>query len=106
MNKKFETIGDQCIHKYPEKLPIVVHYSKQFTTTSYNYLVKNDSTIGQFIISIRQKISLNYCEMLLICIGNQYIDESERIDMLFTKYKNSVDGCLHLSVEKKVTFKV
>lgn len=97
------TIGEFAKSKYPDKIPIIVHYENKALG---NFLVKNDMTVTSFIVMIRQKIKLEYSDTLVAMINDEVVDPAEQLDMLYNKYMNATDKCLHLNVKRENTLKI
>lgn len=97
---KITTIGELAIIKHPDKIPVIVHYEN---SKSDNFLVHNDNTIGNFAVIIRQKIKLNYSEILLISVNGTILDANELISILYSKYKNPKDNCIHFDISRQNT---
>lgn len=114
VNKKITTIGALAIAKYPDKIPVIVNYENIILTTPKqskqtnqakceNFLVRNDYTVGNLAVNIRQKIKLNYSEILLISVKDNVLDASEMIADLYDRYQDPVDGCVHFRISKEST---
>lgn len=103
-NKKI-TIGDFAISKYSNRIPVVVHYLNPTISNNYyhNLLIRNDSTIGNLIVMLRQKNKISHNELIIIILNNKMVDEFIMIKDLYDKYKKNEDGCLHLNVQKENT---
>lgn len=62
--------------KYPDRIPIIVELSKNSNSEiipkggKYKYLVPDSITVGQFLYTIRQKLSLNPSRAIYIFFGN------------------------------------
>lgn len=105
-----ETIGDICVKKYPNRIPVVVHYENipligtNLINSQKQFLVQQETTIANFNVIIRRNTRISYVEILNLSINEKILDNNETIYQLYTKYKNALDGCLHIVVSKNSTF--
>ena len=111
MNKTSKiTIGDKYVEKYPDQIPIIVHYNNITflngtpSKTTSQMLVPGDTSLGYLIIIIRRQAKIAYNELLVMSINKTPISttSTDTLSMSYTKYKNPDDGCLHILVEKDI----
>ena len=111
MNKKTDTIGKRFMEKYPDKIPIIIQYDKEIKFSKINnglgkFLVPNDITIGKLLLVIRTNASISHTESLSVLINNTAPKISDTIGIVYSKYKNINDDCLHINITKEKTFGV
>jgi len=109
MNKKSNTIGKDIMQKYPDKIPIVIHYDKEIKfdanmEPSTKFLVPYDTTVGYILLMLRQRAKISQNESLSLLINNKLPPISSNIKDLYIKNKNKIDECLHIHVMKEKTF--
>ena len=110
MNKTTKvTIGDKFREKYPDQIPIVVHYNDVSFLNGIapkktsQLLVPSNTTLGYLIIIIRRHGKIAYNEPLVMAInrvGNIASSSTEGLTDIYHKHKDADDGCLHIYVEK------
>jgi len=105
MNKKiFNTIGEKCIVNYPDRIPVII-YCQNNKIKPIQFLAKNSMTVSCLLAYIRKKIKISYSQSLDISINGILISPTETIELLYPKYKNTNDGCIHMTVSAKNIFK-
>lgn len=97
-----KTIGEKCIEKYPDRIPVIVHYDKNESIGKF--LVPSDKSLGHLLITIRRSSRIAYTDNLFVFIDNKLVPTSDLISLLYTKYKDKSDNCLHITVKKDNTF--
>lgn len=100
-------IGKQLLLKYPDKIPIVLHYyqiKQSDGKTVQKILLPADKTIAYLISDIRKRTNISASEAIYIFVNELVPSNSSTIEMLHTKFKSEKDYCLHMVVAKENTF--
>ena len=104
MNKNnTTTIGEKCIEIYPDRIPIIIHYEKNNSSTS-NFLVPADATVGHLLINIRRNAKISYSDNLWVYVNNKMVVTTDLLSQLYTNNKDKTDNCLHVTIKKNNTF--
>lgn len=100
MNKNKITLGKKCIESYPGRIPIIAKY-KNNNNLINNFLVPDNITVGHLTALFRRKINIKYDECLSIEVNGLLMSPDEYLSLIFIKYKNQNDGCLHIVINKE-----
>jgi len=114
-DRKTMTIGQRLMNKYPNKIPIIIHYKDiQFielssdpapkTSNSNRLLIPDDFTIGYLLILIRRQTKISHTDGLFIFINQILPCTTSIISTVYQEHKNPFDDCLHVIVMKGNTF--
>ncbi len=96
----------RIIHKYPNRVPIIVYnskFSELQELDKHKYLVPNDMTLGQFIHVLRNKIKLEPEKALFINVNNIFPPISTLLAELY-KNNRDEDGYLYLTLSSESVF--
>lgn len=109
MNKIPLTIGSKFLEKFPDKIPVVVHYKdvmllKSAKTMTSNLLIPKDNSIGYILVIVRRNFKIPHTQSLFLFVNSTLVDTKDTLDLVYSKYKNPSDGCLHVFVGKESTF--
>lgn len=103
--RKVET--DRLLSKYPDKIPIIIENSDGSDLPNINknkVIMKDAITIGQLIIYIRRKISLEPSKALFLFVDNSVIPPTQStIGDMYNRYKDR-DGFLYITYTSENTF--
>lgn len=91
--------------KYPERVPIIIEQAAKSSLPPldrYKYLVP-DLTVGQFIYSIRKRMSLPQEQALFVFFNNELPPTSSMVKDIYTKLK-SEDGFLYGTIHSESCF--
>lgn len=107
--EKIKTLGDKCIEQYPNRIPVIITYdnniiflnnkNKESQSRQSQMLVHDNTTIGYLCMIIGRNAKINAIENIRAVINNTILQSDTPILELFSKYKNSFDGCLHITVK-------
>lgn len=100
----YRTIGDRLISSRPNFIPTIIEINLDNLVVTTKLLVKQNYTIAQLIIHLRNIGHINNKQCVVAFIGNNVIKSSDLIVVLHSYYKNVNDGCLHISLLKESTF--
>ncbi len=111
-DRKIMTLGQRLMNKYPNKIPIVVHYkdiqfielSPDTTKTSNRLLIPDDFTIGYLLILIRRQTKISHTDGLFMFVNQTLPCTTSIISTVYQEHKNPLDDCLHIMVMKENTF--
>ncbi len=96
--------SDRVRQKHPNKIPIIIEKSDNSDVVNIDknkWLVQQDLTVGQFLLTIRRRIKLDQSEGLFILIDNSYLpSNSETMGEVYEKHKD-MDGFLYCSYSKE-----
>jgi hypothetical protein len=104
------TIGKKIIEKYPDKVPIIIEFSKVIQLIKpkndnvLKMLVSNYQTTRFIHTELNKYVNLNPAETILVYCNNKMMPLTELIDFYYQKNKNPQDDCLHLFVTTENTF--
>jgi hypothetical protein len=96
--------------KYPSYVPIIVDYVNfgSYNNIKNKFLVSKDSTLSEFLYSIRKQLKLNPYEAIFIYFDNILIENSKTMGEIYNNYllknKSSDDKFLYATVSKETTF--
>lgn len=94
-------------NKYPDRIPVIIKKSNSndpIPDKPNKYLVPKDFSVGEFLYTIRKKISLHPSKALFIFVNNTILPAtSELIKTLYELYKND-DGFLYFTICSENTF--
>lgn len=106
MNK---TLGDKCIEEFPERVPVIAVYDTNILflnnknnaaqTRQSKLLVQGDTSIGYLCMIIGRNAKINKIENIRIVINDTIMHNNNTISELYDKYKDPLDGCLHVNVK-------
>jgi len=104
--RKKET--EKIMKKYDDRLPLIVERSPRTDLPEIDkkkYLVPNDLTIGQFMLTaLRQRLKVTSEKALFIFVGeNQIPPTAATIKEVYDKYKDE-DGFLYITYAGENTF--
>ena len=93
--------------KYPERIPVIVDqpYNPSLPTLNkHKFLVNHDMTIGQFIYTLRKRISLNPETAIFLYVSDSFLPttNSTLLDIYYN-YKDE-DGFLYCTLVGENTF--
>ena len=105
-NRDKTTIGDKYIEKYPGNIPVIVEYNGvNFIVEPKNkksqLLVPADTTLAYLVIIIRRSAKIVYSDNIVLYINGIRTTDSNTLSMVYPKYKNINDGCLHITAVKE-----
>jgi GABA(A) receptor-associated protein len=90
--------------KYPNRVPIIIESgTKGFVIEPKKYLVPKESTIAQFIASVRKYAKLNSKEALFFMVNNVMVPTSDTLSEIDSR-NTFEDDMLHMVVTKENTF--
>lgn len=98
--------SQRVLNKYPDKIPVIVEKSDNSTNDfpeidKHKWLIREDLTIGQFLLTIRRRIKLNENQALFLFVGQKYIpSNSDKMKSVYEKYKDK-DGFLYISYSEE-----
>lgn len=101
--------ANRVINKYPDRLPIIVEYSKDFSEKhkkmyKQRYLVFKDHNIGIFINVIRKEIDLSPDKALFILVQNKTLARlGDTVGEVYDKHKDD-DDILYIQIALESTF--
>lgn len=105
-----KTIGQKCIEKYPERIPIILHYINiplniiNGKTPTNKLLVLKNTNINSLMAVIRRRTKLLHSEALCILVNNKIVSVNDTVFTLYQYDKDPCDDCLHITVCKEDTF--
>ena len=85
--------------KHPERVPIIVTKGKNCQLKEmdkYKFLAPYDLTLGQFLVVIRKRISLDNSEALFVFVNNTLINTSQTLGTIYEDSKDQ-DGFLYMT---------
>jgi len=93
--------------KYPNRIPVICEkykYSRSAPNIDKNkYLVPNNTSLGQFISVIRQRMNLSHQIALYVFVSNFIPSNSQFISNLYSDHKDE-DGYLYIVYDIENTF--
>ena len=92
----------EAIQLYPNHLPVYVN-PRGFEMKKRRFLVKRNSTFGQFILQLRQYISLKYYQSLVCFVNNNMIPITTDMEELYEEHKDGL-GIITIDVSTESTF--
>jgi GABA(A) receptor-associated protein len=96
------------LRKYPERIPVCVYKNsgcKLNDLAKDKYLVPRNTTVGQFLFSIRKFIDLKPTEALFLFFGNGQLTATHTMmGEIYDQYKNKEDGMLYAVYSAENTF--
>lgn len=96
-------ISEKIMSKYPQRVPIIVDCKKEVNLDKNKYIVPYDLTVGQFMYVLKKRIKINYDQSIFLLCNNELIINTEVINNLFNKHKDS-DGFLYIIISLENTF--
>jgi len=97
--KKDRIEADRIMHKYSDRIPVIVTKNKRSTLTpdidKHKYLVPEDLTVGQFLYVIRKRIKLTPEQALFLFVGDEVASTSDLISTVYFRSHDPADGFLH-----------
>ena len=99
---------EKLIQKFPDRIPVICepsnnpnidisHYEKT------KYLVPQNITIGEFLLTIRNQLKLNSEEAIFLFINNTLPSITKSMGEIYNKFKDA-DGFLYLIFSGENTF--
>lgn len=115
--EKRQKVSKDLMDKYPTRIPIIISFqsSSKFHLIKHKYMVSSESSIGEFLIIIRDYIKNNDSktegpETISSQTGFYIFTESNTLAMIsdtitnvYLKYKN-IDGFLYFIISDENTF--
>ena len=100
-------IGKRVLDKYPDRVPVIV---QKITSSDIpdidrkKYLVPRDLTVGQFIMTIRKRISISSEKAMFVFVNNVLPTTSELMGTLYDQHRDSDDYLLYMIYANENTF--
>jgi GABA(A) receptor-associated protein len=95
----------RIMDKFPDRIPVICDCdpSQNWTISHRKYLVPRDYTIGQFIYTIRKRMSLKEEEAIYIIINNVVPPTSALMNQVYNDHKDA-DGFVYVNICKESAF--
>lgn len=93
--------------RYPDRVPVIVQQSPNSslpTLTKQKYLIPHDLTVGQFLLTIRQRLKMSSEQSIFLFVDNKLPPTSALFSELYQEHKDPQDGLLYLYIEPLQTF--
>jgi GABA(A) receptor-associated protein len=104
--KKEEAL--RILNKYPERVPIIVHRSRDATNTpeidNHKFLVPRDLTMGQFQYVIRKRLHLSPDKALFLFIENTTPPTSYLVSDIYDSHHDENTLFLFVTYSMENTF--
>jgi hypothetical protein len=99
-----QKLSQKMRDNHPEYVPVIVE-STNVNISRYKFIISKDSTVYNFILSLRKYISnLQSNESIFIFVNNNYIPTNNiLLSYLDHNYAN-IDGFLYIYLTKESTF--
>ena len=94
---------DNVLHKYPDRVPVIVDDESDFHIDRRKYLIPRDMTLGNFVSYIRKRVKIKGSDAMFIIIGDILPPISSTFETLYTAH-SSEDKLLHIVLKKENTF--
>lgn len=99
--------AQRILEKHPNKIPIIVEKadnSDGLEIDKTKWLISEEITVGQLLLTIRRRIKLDPSETIFIYVNNTYIPSNqETIGQLYNKHKEA-DLYLYITYSKEVAY--
>lgn len=92
------TPGEKCIQIYPDRIPIIIHHNN----LQKEYLAYRNTSIRYLTSLVRNNFRAKVSESLNLFVGYLQLDSCDIVFDLYVKYKNLIDGYLHISTNQIV----
>ena len=92
----------EAILKYPHHLPIYVN-PRGVEMKKRRFLVKRDSTFGQFIIQLKQYVTLKYHQSFICFINDMMVPITANMGELYEEHKDGL-GIMTIDVGTENVF--
>lgn len=96
--------SNRIIKKYPDKVPVIIERSDSSDISDidkHKWLIQEDITFGQLLLTIRRRIKLDQCDAIFIFINDNYVpNNNENIGLAYNKHKD-LDGFLYIAYSKE-----
>lgn len=105
-SKQINSDIKRILEKYPDRIPVIterVSDDNNGELTRYKYLVPQDFTVAQFLVILREKISLSPSHAIFIYVNRTIPMSSETIGQIHQKYADP-DGMLHIKYALESTY--
>lgn len=100
-------ISKIILDKYPERVPVIVQKVPSSDIPDINrkkYLVPRDLTVGQFIMTIRKRITITPEKAMFIFVNNILPTTSDLMGSLYNQHKDAADNLLYVAYSSENTF--
>ena len=88
-------------HRYPSSVPVVVRCD---FIEKRQYIVPYSVTVGQFLHTLRQSVSMHASQALFLFVGNNTLVPSAATMLYVTDHHLEDDGFLLMTLEKEKVF--
>jgi len=99
--------AQRILEKHPNKIPIIVEKadnSDGLEIDKTKWLISEEITVGQLLLTIRRRIKLDPSETIFIYVNNTYIPSNqETIGQVYNKHKEA-DLYLYITYSKEVAY--
>jgi GABA(A) receptor-associated protein len=97
--------SQRFLTKYPHRVPVVLlpGNKKMPQIAKHKFLVPGESILGEFILVIRQQISIQKEQAIFVMVNNILPPTSHTMSSLYTEYQDT-DGFLYISYTFENTF--
>ena len=92
--------------KFNGRVPIILNHGKEdkLELQKGSFLVKKETTLGQFMFMIRQKNKIKPTEAIYVFCNNILPKSTSTMVELWYEYHNDEDDILHLTCSRENTF--
>ena len=104
--KKHKNDAQMLREKYPTRIPIIITKDPKSDISEIDkkkYLVPEDYTVGQFVLTVRRRIELPSHKAMFVFIDNILPATSDLISNVYNE-KKDVDGFLYMTYSGENTF--
>lgn len=107
-NSPIEKRVEECVkirRKYPDRVPVIVERGnvKIIDIDRHKYIVPADLTVGQFLYTIRKRLTIKSDQGLFLMVNNTLPKSSQLISLIYKEHKEK-DGFLYIKYDIESTF--
>ena len=106
--KKSRVESDRIMHKYPDRIPVMVNKNVNSGNTpeidKHKFLVPVDLTMGQFMFVIRKRIKLHPEKALFLFVDQSIACNTELVSTVYNRSQDLDDGFLYVVYSCENTF--
>jgi GABA(A) receptor-associated protein len=92
--------------KYPHRIPVIIKKDPASTLPDIDkvkYLVPDDITVGQFILTLKTRLPITKYESIFLYIGETILSNSTLLSFLYETHKEQ-DNLLYIRYTNEKTF--
>ncbi|KAK1391853.1 Autophagy-related protein 8C [Heracleum sosnowskyi] len=106
MKKKNQAEAKRIRDEFPGRIPVIVERAKKTDVPDIvkkKYLVRGDTTVGEFVFVVRRKIELSADKAIFIFVKNTLPPTAALMSAIYEEHKDE-DGFLYMTYSGENTF--